>query len=83
MEIEEIIDLLGEVRNSKYVVKRTLKNASTMAKGFKYYIIELWMPNAEAPLCSVKTLGQYTIEHREEIKSNTEREFLEKVFLRL
>lgn len=41
MEIEEIIDLLGEVRNSKYVVKGTLKGASTMAKGFKCYTTQV------------------------------------------
>lgn len=76
MEIEEIIDILSEVKNEKLILRRNLKQASTMAKGFKYYIMELWKPNSENPIIQVSIVGQYTLENRENIKKSCEYEFM-------
>lgn len=83
MEIEEIISLLSEVKGKELTLRRSLKEASTMAKGFKYYIIEMWLPDTPAPVCSVKMLGQYTLEHRDEIKHSAEMEFMRNLFMRM
>lgn len=51
-----MVDLLGEVRQEKLILRRSLEEASSMAKGFKYYIMELWELNKDAPTVRVKSL---------------------------
>ena len=42
MTLEEIVKILGELNNRKYVLHRDLKDASAVARVYKDYIIELW-----------------------------------------
>lgn len=80
MEIERIIDILGETKGRKLVLRRHLESASSIAKGIRYYIMELWEPDTPALIVTAKVVGQYTLEHREEVKNHCEEEFMKELF---
>lgn len=80
MEIERIIGILGETKGKELILRRHLESASSIAKGIRYYIIEMWELDTPDPIVKARVLGQYTLEHRDEIKSQCEEEFMRELF---
>jgi len=79
MEVEEIVNILSSVDNKHYVLRRNILPISTIAKGFKKYIIELWDINIDHPLFSCFTTGQFTDSNKEALKKEAEKKFVEKL----
>jgi len=84
MTLEEIIQILGNLCNRKFVVRRDLKEASSVAKVYRDYIIELWdidIQNSKNNKCilSEHQVGQWTDRNKDELVHNVELKFIEQV----
>ena len=84
MTLEEIVKIWGEITGKMYVVRRHLKEASSVAKVYKKYIIELWTVDTKNPknnLCSMYAheIGQWTERNKDELVKNVETKFMEQL----
>lgn len=84
MTLEDTIDILGKVNGKKYVLHRDLKEASSVAKVYRNYIIELWVIDIKNPknnLCilSAQETGQWTDRNKNELVNSVERKFVEEL----
>lgn len=86
MELEEVVQTLGEVRNKHYIMRRYIDTASNIAKSYRYYIIELYeikRINGEIDnecLFRVASIGQWVEEHKKELVNDAEKLFIKKLF---
>lgn len=84
MTLEEIVKILGKMNSRMYVVRRHLEEASSVAKVYKKYIIELWTVDTKNPknnLCSLSAyeIGQWTERNKDELVKNVETKFMEQL----
>ena len=84
MTLEEIVKILGKMNDRMYVIRRHLEEASSVAKVYKKYIIELWAVDTKEPknnLCSMSTheIGQWTERNKDELVKNVETKFMEQL----
>lgn len=84
MTLEEIVKILGKMNDRMYVVRRHLEEASSVAKVYKKYIIELWTVDTKDPknnLCSmsVQEIGQWTDRNKDELIKTVEIKFMEQL----
>ena len=84
MTLEEIAKILGKMTGKMYVVRRHLEEASSVAKVYKKYIIELWTVDTKNPknnLCglSAQEIGQWTDRNKDELVRNVETKFMEQL----
>lgn len=84
MTLEEIIQILGNLCNRKFVIRRDLKEASSVAKVYKDYIIELWNIDIKNPknnkcVLSEHEVGQWTDKNKDDLVKNVELKFMEQL----
>ena len=84
MTLEEIVKILGKMNSRMYVIRRHLEEASSVAKVYKKYIIELWTVDTKNPknnLCSMSAheIGQWTERNKDELVKNVETKFMEQL----
>lgn len=84
MTLEEIIQVLSKLCNKMFVVRRDLKEASSVAKVYRNYIIELWEidindPNNNKCILSEHETGQWTDRNKDELIRNVELKFIEEL----
>lgn len=84
MTLEEIIQILGNLCNRKFVIRRDLKEASSVAKVYKDYIIELWNIDIKNPknnkcILSEHEVGQWTDKNKDDLVKNVELKFMEQL----
>lgn len=84
MTLEEIAKILGKMNGRMYVVRRHLEEASSVAKVYKKYIIELWTvdtKDSKNNLCSISAqeIGQWTDRNKDELVRNVETKFMEQL----
>lgn len=78
--------MLGELSNKMYIVHRDLKEASSVAKIYKEYIIELWLVDIKDTknnkrIFSVQEIGQWTDRNKDELISAVEDRFTERLLV--
>ncbi|MBR5725604.1 MAG: hypothetical protein IKX56_02605 [Muribaculaceae bacterium] len=86
MTPEEIVKILGELNNRKYVLHRDLKDASSVARVYKDYIIELWLVDIKDTknnkcILSVHEIGQWTDRSKDLLVENVESKFIEELLI--
>jgi len=84
MTLEEIIQILGNLCNRKFVIRRDLKEASSVAKVYKDYIVELWNIDIKNPknnkcILSEHEVGQWTDKNKDDLVKNVELKFMEQL----
>lgn len=84
MTLEEIAKILSKINGRMYVVRRHLEEASSVAKVYKKYIIELWTVDTKDPknnLCSMSAheIGQWTDRNKDELVKTVETKFMEQL----
>lgn len=84
MGIEKMVEILGKVNGKNYFIVKRIADASSMAKSYKRYIIELWDFGCKGQyvknlILSVCNTGIVTGEHLEELDRNTEDMFIQKI----
>ena len=84
MTLEEIAKILGKMNARMYVVRRHLEEASSIAKVYKKYIIELWTvdtKDSKNNLCSISVheIGQWTERNKDELVKSVETKFMEQL----
>lgn len=84
MTLEEIIQVLSNLCNRMLVVRRDLKEASSVAKVYKDYVIELWNIDIKNPknnkcILSEHEIGQWTDRNKDDIIKSVELKFIEEL----
>lgn len=84
MTLEEIIQILSKLNNRFYIVHRDLKEASSVAKVYRDYIISLWLidtKDAKNNSCvlTAHEVGQWTDRNKDELVRNVEQKFMEQL----
>lgn len=84
MTLEEIIQILSKLCNRMFVVRRDLKEASSVAKVYKDYVIELWNIDIENPknnrcILSEHEVGQWTDKNKDDLVKGVELKFIEQL----
>lgn len=84
MTLEEIIQILSKLCNKMFIVRRDLKEASSVAKVYRDYIIELWeidIKNSKSNKCilSEHEIGQWTDRNKDDLVKNVELKFIEQL----
>lgn len=84
MTLEEIIQILGKLCNRMLVVHRDLKEASSVAKVYRDYIIELWSVDTSNPknnrcILSEHEIGQWTDKNKDDLIKSVELKFIEEL----
>ena len=84
MTLEEIAKILSKINDRMYVIRRHLEEASSVAKVYKKYIIELWTVDTKDPknnLCSMSAheIGQWTDRNKDELVKTVETKFMEQL----
>ena len=84
MTLEEIIQVLSKLCNKMFIIRRDLKEASSVAKVYKDYIIELWSIDIKDPknnkcILSEHEVGQWTDRNKDDIIRNVELKFIEEL----
>lgn len=88
MTLEEIIQILNNLTNKMFVVRRDLKEASSVAKVYRDYIIELWDIDIKNPknnkcILSEHEVGQWTDRNKDELIKNVEIRFMEQLLMNI
>lgn len=84
MTLEEIVQILGNMCSKMFVVRRGLKEASSVAKVYRDYIIELWdidIQNSKNNKCilSEHEIGQWTDRNKDDLVKSVELKFVEQL----
>lgn len=84
MTLEEIIQVLSKLCNKMFVVRRDLKEASSVAKVYRDYIIELWEVDTNDSknnkcILSEHEIGQWTDKNKDDLIKNVELKFIEEL----
>ena len=84
MTLEEIVKILGSLCSKVFVIHRNLKEASSVAKIYRDYIIELWaidIKDSKNNRCilSEHEIGQWTDKNKDELVKNVELKFMEQL----
>ena len=84
MTLEEIVKILEELNSRKYVLHRDLKDASSVARVYKDYIIELWLVDIKDTknnkcILNVHEIGQWTDRNKDELVANVESKFIKEL----
>lgn len=88
MTLEEIINVLGKLNDKMFVIHRDLKEASSVAKVYRDYIIELWDIDIKNPknnkcILSEHETGQWTEKNKEALVKSVELKFMEQLFINI
>lgn len=88
MTLEEIIQILNNLTNKMFIVRRDLKEASSVAKVYRDYIIELWDIDIKNPknnrcILSEHEVGQWTDRNKDELVKNVEVRFMEQLLMNI
>lgn len=88
MTLEEIVQILGKLCSKTFVVRRDLKEASSVAKVYRDYIIELWVVDIKNPknnkcILSEHEVGQWTDRNKDELIRNVELKFVEQLLMNI
>lgn len=88
MTLEEIVQILGKLCSKTFVARRDLKEASSVAKVYRDYIIELWVvdiKNSKNNKCilSEHEVGQWTDRNKDELIRNVELKFVEQLLMNI
>lgn len=86
MSLEEIVQILSKLDNRVYIIRRDLKEASSVAKVYKQYIIELWLADIKDTknnrcVLSVHEIGQWTDRNKDELVANVESKFMKELLI--
>ena len=84
MTLEEIVKILGDMCSKMFVVRRDLKEASSVAKIYKDYIIELWEINIKDSkknkcILSEHEVGQWSEKNKDDLVKKVELKFVEQL----
>jgi len=84
MTLEEITQVLSKLCDKMFVIRRDLKEASSVAKIYKDYIIELWSIDIKNPknnkcILSEHEIGQWTDKNKDELTKRVELNFIEQL----
>ena len=84
MTLEEIIQVLGKLCSKMFVVRRDLKEASSVAKVYRDYIIELWEVDTNDSknnkcILSEHEIGQWTDKNKDDLIKHVELKFIEEL----
>lgn len=88
MTLEEIVQTLSKLCNKMFIVHRDLKEASSVAKVYRDYIIELWeidIKNSKNNKCilSEHEVGQWTDRNKDELVKSVELKLLEQLLMNI
>ena len=88
MTLEEIVQTLSKLCNKMFIVHRDLKEASSVAKVYRDYIIELWDIDIKNPknnkcILSEHETGQWTEKNKEDLVKRVELKFMEQLFINI
>lgn len=80
MTLEEIVNIVGDLSSKMFVVRRDLKEASSVAKVYRDYIIELWDIDIKNPknnkcILSEHEVGQWSDRNKDDLVKNVELKF--------
>ena len=84
MALEEIVQILSRLCDKMFIIHRDLKEASSVAKVYKDYVIELWEIDIKNPknnkcILSDHEIGQWTDKNKDDIVKNVELKFIEEL----
>ena len=84
MTLEEIVQILGSLCSKMFVVRRDLKEASSVAKIYRDYVIELWNVDTKNPknnrcILSEHEIGQWTDRNKDDLVKSVELKFMEQL----
>lgn len=84
MTLEEIVKILGDMCSKMFIVRRDLREASSVAKVYRDYIIELWevdIKDSKNNRCilSEHETGQWTDKNKDELVKSVELKFMEQL----
>lgn len=84
MTLEEIVQILSRLCDKMFIIHRDLKEASSVAKVYKDYVIELWKIDIKNPknnkcILSDHEIGQWTDKNKDDLVKNVELKFIEEL----
>lgn len=84
MTLEEIVQILSRLCDKMFIIHRDLKEASSVAKVYKDYVIELWEIDIKNPknnrcILSDHEIGQWTDRNKDDLVKNVELKFMEEL----
>lgn len=84
MTLEEIVQILSRLCDKMFIIHRDLKEASSVAKVYKDYVIELWEIDIKNPknnkcILSDHEIGQWTDKNKDDLVKNVELKFIEEL----
>ena len=84
MTLEEIVQILSRLCDKMFIIRRDLKEASSVAKVYKDYVIELWEIDIKNPknnkcILSDHEIGQWTDKNKDDLVKNVELKFIEQL----
>lgn len=84
MTLEEIVQILSRLCDKMFIIRRDLKEASSVAKVYKDYVIELWEIDIKNPknnkcILSDHEIGQWTDKNKDDLVKNVELKFIEEL----
>ena len=84
MTLEEIVQILSRLCDKIFIIRRDLKEASSVAKVYKDYVIELWEIDIKNPknnkcVLSDHEIGQWTDKNKDDLVKNVELKFIEEL----
>lgn len=88
MTLEEVIQVLSKLCDKMFMIRRDLKEASSVAKVYRDYIIELWevdIKNSKNNKCilSEHEIGQWTDRNKDDLIKNVELKFIEQLLMNI
>ena len=84
MALEEIVQVLSKLCDKMFIIRRDLKEASSVAKVYRDYIIELWEIDIKNPknnrcILSDHEIGQWTDKNKDDLVKSVELKFMEQL----
>lgn len=84
MTLEEIVQILSRLCDKMFIIHRDLKEASSVAKVYKDYVIELWEIDIKNPknnrcILSDHEIGQWTDKNKDDLVKKVELKFIEEL----
>lgn len=84
MTLEEIVQILSRLCDKMFIIRRDLKEASSVAKVYKDYVIELWEIDIKNPknnkcILSDHEIGQWTDRNKDDLVKSVELKFVEQL----
>lgn len=80
MEVDDIVEALGEAEKKRFTVRKTLRVGTSLSKSLKWLRVELWDYDKQKVLLAVEKGVNAAGRSKRAVMSDLDKEFMVKLF---